>query len=94
MRHTQIGVLRSGRGIAVFDQVCRPGDAARAQVYAQHRLSVDAATKPHKLIRAELIGFGGLPGQIAPAPALFPWTDAIQPIVATQEVAAWVADHA
>ena len=46
----------------------------------------------HELVGAELVGLDRLPGQFAAARALLFGADAVEPVVAAQEVAARIAD--
>ena len=65
---------------------------AGAHVDAQHGRGVDLAAELDELVGAKLVGFDRLPGQFAAARALLFGADAVEPVVAAEEVAAGVAD--
>jgi hypothetical protein len=44
-----------------------------------------------EFVQADLIAFGRVPGKIKPRGAVFPWTDAVFPVVGRNEIAARVA---
>ena len=65
---------------------------ARAHIDSQHGRRVDALAKLHEFVGAKLIGLKRLPGEFAAAWTLLLGTDAIEPVVSAQEVAAWIAN--
>src|SRR5687768_7480559 len=79
--------------IAVFHQIGSRLDRACTHIHAQHWRGVDGPTKFDKLVRAKLIGFNRLPGKLTAAWALIFRPHSIQPVVATEEIAARIAHN-
>ena len=62
-------------------------------IYNQKRLRTNLAAECHELVRPDLVALRYLPGFIKAAGALVAWSDAVLPVVAAGEVAAWVAQE-
>ena len=88
----QVGPVGARRRVAVVDEVAGGLDGASAHVDAEHGRSVDGLAEAHELVGAELVGLQRLPGELTAARALLLGADAVEPVVAAEEVAAWIAD--
>jgi hypothetical protein len=89
----QVGIVGAGGCVAIIDQVARGLDRAGAHVDAQHRRGVDGFAEAHEFVGAKLVGLQRLPGQLAAARAQLLRADAVEPVVAAEEVAAGIADR-
>ena len=79
--------------VRVLQQVERLLQPAGAEVHGLHQFVAAGGLKPFgHLMQAELVGFGGMPGQIQTARTALLGADAVLPSVAGHEVAARVAD--
>ena len=87
------GELGAAGHVRVLQQVERLLQTAGAEVHCLHQLVAAGGLQPFgHLVQAELVGFGGMPGQIQTARAALLGADAVLPAVAGHEVAARVAD--
>src|SRR5947209_14362474 len=88
-----IGPGRVARPVAVFDPGLGLIHAARTHVDADVGLGTERAAVLDELVGAERIGLLAAPGKLhAPRPSIAR-TDAVHPVVAAYEVAAWPAQN-
>ena len=88
---TQIGDGRAARMIAVFDEVRRIEDGARAHIHRHHGRDARLFAPLHELIGAELVGLRREPCKIEAGGPLLAGADAVPPVVPRKEVAARIA---
>ena len=77
--------------VAVFDEVARLGDAARAEIDGEHALRSGAARPFLKFVYADLVGLYRAPCEIEPPRAQLTRAGPVLPVVAGDEVAARIA---
>jgi hypothetical protein len=87
----EVGQRRAARVVAVLDELAGGVGPAGAEIDRQHGLDAGAAAPVDELVGAEGVGLGRLPSQVEPPRPLLDRPDAVLPVVAGDEVAAWVA---
>ena len=92
VRPPQIAPARAALEVAVLDVVHGHLDRTRAEVHAEQRLGADGAAPFDELVGAELIGLERIPRALEHGRPLRFRTDAVEPVVAGDEVASRVAD--
>ena len=78
--------------IAVFDEGGGLFGSAGAEIQAHKRLSADELAPGHEFVGAELIGVEGVPGFVEDGGAILLGADAVEPVVAGDEIAAGIAN--
>ena len=86
----QIAPLGSLFDVTVLHQRCRFFGSTGTQVQSHQGQCSGRLAPRHKFIGAELVGLDRVPGFVQHTRAVRPGTDAIQPVVAGHEVAAWI----
>ena len=89
---TAIRECRPAGVVRVLEQIDRFPDPPGAQVDGHHGLDLRLAGPPHELVESELVGLGGVPGQVQPPRTLIRRPHPVLPAVAGDEVAAGIPD--
>jgi hypothetical protein len=89
----KVAPLGAAVDVAVLDVGNGGLGRARAEVEAQQRLGSDEAAPVDEVVGAELISFEGVPGTFEDGGPFVLGADAVEPIVAGDEIAAGVAHH-
>ena len=92
VRPAQLAPLRAFLKIAILNVGHRHFRRAGAEIKTQQRLGVDQFAPLEKFVRAELIGFDGIPGAFQDGRSLVLWPDAIEPVVTGDEIAARITN--
>ena len=92
VRAAQVAPLRAAIEVAVLDVGDRHLRRAGAEVHAEQRLGPDRAAPVDELVGAELIRLQRIPRPLEHRRPLRLRTDAVEPVVAGDEVAAGIAD--
>ena len=79
--------------VAVFEEVARRVEVARAEVDGQHHLGAGGLAPAAELVGADLVGFAGPPRQVEAHRALILRADAILPAIGRDEIAAGIANQ-
>ena len=79
--------------VAILEEVAGLVDAARAEINGQHHVGADSGAPVGKLMDADSVALGRVPGKVKPHRALLARADAVFPVISRDEVAARIAHH-
>src|SRR6185437_3984345 len=88
----QVGVIGAFFVVAVFNPVPRVVQSAKAGIDANEILGADEAAQLGVFIRAHLVAFDLMRGEVEPRRTLILGADSILPIIAGNKISAWPPD--